>query len=32
MFALACLLPSLVYFWFRKIEAVVPEPYLVSKR
>lgn len=25
------LLSSLVYIWFRKIEAVVPEPYLVSK-
>ena len=31
MLALWSLLSSLVYIWFRKIEAVMPEPYLVSK-
>jgi hypothetical protein len=31
MLAAASLLSSLVYVWFRKIEAIVPEPYLVSK-
>jgi hypothetical protein len=31
MLAAASLLSSLVYIWFRKIEAIVPEPYLVSK-
>lgn len=30
MLALASLLSSLVYVWFEKIEAIVPEPYLVS--
>lgn len=31
MLALWFSLSSLVYIWFRKIEAVVPEPYLVSQ-
>lgn len=31
MLALWLLLSSLVYIWFKKIDAVVPEPYLVSK-
>lgn len=31
MLAVVSLLSSLVYVWFRKIEAAVPEPYLVSR-
>jgi hypothetical protein len=30
MLALASLLSSFLYIWFQKIEAIVPEPYLVS--